>query len=180
MSGAVVLASTNESGERIRRLWDRIGAFEDMPSMSSLGYRPHITLAVYEEIDARELSEAVHSVFGTARSVRVVFDRIRYFDSSPLVLWASPKDSSRLAELHAVLHGRIDPALCHRHYRPGHWVPHCTLATRVLDEKREEALAFAATPLEPFEVVFDSADCVDFPPVRIIESVDLAGAGTDS
>jgi hypothetical protein len=42
-------------------------------------------------------------------------------------------------------------------------------------ERRAEAAAFAARPIQAFEVVFDVADCVSFPPVAVIEERPLSG-----
>jgi hypothetical protein len=50
-------------------------------------------------------------------------------------------------------------------------VPHCTLATEVRGADKQNAIVFACAPFEPFEVVFDTVDCVEFPPVRVIEEL---------
>jgi len=47
------------------------------------------------------------------------------------------------------------------------------LATRVRDDRRAEAVSFVDRPMEPFEVVFDAADCVWFAPVRLIDTCAL-------
>ena len=39
----------------------------------------------------------------------------------------------------------------------------------------DQAKALAARKIEPFEVVFNTADCVEFYPVRIIEEAPLVG-----
>ena len=59
-------------------------------------------------------------------------------------------------------------------YQPGAWVPHCTLATKVIESRRDDALAFARRALAPFDVLFDAADVVAFPPVAVIQSYRLA------
>jgi hypothetical protein len=61
-------------------------------------------------------------------------------------------------------------------YQPGVWVPHCTLATQVTADNKEEAIALAAETIEPFEVLFDKAECVEFYPIRIIEECSLTMA----
>ena len=103
------------------------------------------------------------------------FTRLRVFDDDPLVLWAEPSPLGALGSAHARVHARIDPRLCHPHYRPDAWVPHCTLGTQIAAEHRNAAAALAARSIQAFEVLFDVADCVSFPPVVVIEERPLSG-----
>jgi 2'-5' RNA ligase len=137
--------------------------------MAVLNYPPHITLAVYEDIDPDRLKVALRSAFTEAPALHLTFARLRVFDGDPLVLWADPLPSPALARAYAAVHARIDPAKCHPHYQPGAWVPHCTLGTEIKNEHRVEAIAFTDRPIEPFDVLFDVADCVSFPPVTVLE-----------
>jgi 2'-5' RNA ligase len=154
-------------------LWEEASRFEDRPSMAALAYPPHITLAVYDRLDHDCLRSALTTSFEGTSALRVTFDRIGWFDGMPLVLWASPKPCDALARTHMIVHGAIDPKLCRPHYRPGAWVPHCTLATNVSASRRDDALAFARHAIAPFDVLFDGADAVAFPPVAVIQSYGL-------
>jgi hypothetical protein len=83
------------------------------------------------------------------------------------VLWAAPAVSPKLAAAHARLHEWIG-ADCHEQYRTGRWVPHCTLAQE-LDEDRRRAAFAALQPLwENFSTSFDRVDLVAFSPVEIL------------
>ncbi len=106
----------------------------------------------------------------------LTFARLDYFDTEPLVLWAVPSPSLALNSAHKAVHACIDPHLCRPHYRPGAWVPHCTLGTQVQANRRAEAITFAARPIEPLQVTFDVADCVSFPPVIVLREHRLAHA----
>lgn len=143
--------------------------------MEALRYPPHITLAVYDEISEDRLSNAMTSVFDGRPALRLTFQKIRYFEKPRLVFWAEPQDSKRLQDIHAAVHDIVDPAICHPHYQLGNWIPHCTLATAVTARNRHAAFALASQELEPFEVVFDRVDCLEFLPVRIIDSCPLTG-----
>lgn len=138
--------------------------------MQRLGYGPHITLAVYETIDPKLLTDSMDEVFKSASAVVMTFDRIRIFDGEKPVLWAAPKNTGAIDRWANVLHKLIDPDLCHPHYRPGVWQPHCTLATDIRPEYCDAARNFAKRRISPFEVTFDFAECVEFPPVRSIRS----------
>ena len=171
---AISLKAANDTAEPIRALWDEVGRFEDGPSMRALAYPPHITLAVYDELCPDRLRSALKAAFAGGPALRIRFERIGRFGGPPLVLWAAPSPCALLDRAHALVHGLIDPALCHPHYRPGAWVPHCTLGRRVEESRRGEALAFARGGLAPVEVLFDRADAVRFPPVTVLEECGLA------
>jgi len=174
MGAAISIVANNDSQKRIVALWEQVAEFEATPSMHSLNYPPHFTFAIYQNIEADDLCETVKDVFSKTPQVRITFNNIRYFDASPLVLWASPEDNSELHHLHTALHNKIDSTLCDELYRPQHWIAHCTLGTNILEARRIDALSFASMPFEPFEVIFDTIDLIEFLPIRIVETITLA------
>ena len=172
---AIGVSATNNSAEAIRALWTEVSRLEEHPSMATLGHPPHVTLAVYDDVAAERLKVVLDEVFAGAAAVRLTFNRLRFFDSVPLVLWAEPAPSQALVDAHAQVHARIDPAWCRPHYRPGAWNPHCTLGTDVQSARREEAKSFAGRRnVNLRDIVFDVADCVSFPPVAIVAEQQLA------
>ncbi|MBZ6077034.1 2'-5' RNA ligase family protein [Microvirga puerhi] len=177
MTYAISLKAVNHTADPIRALWDRVALFEGTPSMVALDYAPHITLAVYQKIAPELLKMALLRAVEGIPALRLTFTRLRVFEGDPLVLWADPSPSAALAQLHARVHDSIDPANCHPHYRPGAWIPHCTLGTKIRKDHRAEAIAFTTQPIEPFDVLFDVADCVTFPPVSVLEEHVLPGSG---
>jgi 2'-5' RNA ligase len=173
MSFAISLKAANRTARFISDLWDKVARFESAPSMAALNYPPHVTLAVYDDIHPDQLEAALLASFAGVPALRLTFTRLRFFDNAPLVLWADPAYSPALADAHTRVHACIDPTPCRPHYRPGAWVPHCTLGTRILEERRAEAVAFTAEPMEAFGVLFDAADCISFPPVRVMSELTL-------
>ena len=177
MPYSINLRSDDESSSRIRDLWALCGGLEERPSMRSLGYPPHFTLAVFDEAQEPSLVAAIESLAAARSPVVVRFDRIGHFETpDSIVLWAAPADSKPLTELHGQLHGLIDSAACRSNYRPGVWVPHCSLATAIDLGRRSEAMAVVQTELAPFEVVFDVIDCARFHPVKVIHERALPAA----
>jgi 2'-5' RNA ligase len=170
MALAINIRADNESAREIERLWNQVAMFEAEPSMRALGYRPHFTFAIYDgpEIDEKTAWETMLAAVAGERQLRIVFKRIRWFQGSPLVLWAEPEADETLARIHGAISAAIDPAHCRPHYRPGAWTPHCTLGIAIADQRRDDAMAFARAFDRSIEVLFDVVDCVAFPPVRII------------
>lgn len=167
---AINIRADNESAGEIERLWDQVAEFEVEPSMRTLRYRPHFTFAIYDSPAADEKAawDVMQLAIAGETQLRIAFKRIRWFEGSPLVLWAEPEVDEMLVRIHDAISAAIDPAYCRAHYRPGAWTPHCTLGTAITDERRDNAIAFARAFDRSIEVVFDVVDCVAFPPVQII------------
>lgn len=169
----ITIKAANDSGARIRALWDRFGRFEAASSMQALNYAPHFTFAIYRDVSPEDVSRAFVGAFQGRRAISIVFDHIRVFDGAAPIVWAAPRDVSALADIHAAIHAAIAPDRCHAHYRPRAWVPHCTLATRIRPVCKAEVLALTGALAEPFEVVFDVADHVSLPPLTVVEQLHL-------
>src|SRR5262244_1811024 len=125
MEIALSIRSDDESAREIERLWDQVAAFEDEPSMCALGYRPHLTFAIYDssEIDQKTVWEAMLRATMGESQLRIGFSRIRWFVGPPLILWAEPAADETVARLHNSISAAIDPTHCRPHYRPGVWTP---------------------------------------------------------
>ena len=173
MAFGISIKAVGPTASAIRELWDQFGALEVSPSMAALGYPPHVTLGVYDAVPEPTLRAALRAVFDKHPPVTLRFAKLAFFEQPDLVVYAVPDNSSLLLQAHEALNQLIDVALCRAHYQPGHWVPHCTLATDFHVKTRPSAKALAALPIDPFEVIFDVAECVEFYPVRPIEDVPL-------
>ncbi|MEJ2408124.1 MAG: 2'-5' RNA ligase family protein [Novosphingobium sp.] len=150
--------------------WDlvnRVSALESVPSMRSLGYPPHLTLAKYDALDDAHLRTGLDAL-GEFPKLTLTFDRMGRFGPGPLILWVAPRPDAALDEMYARVHAAIDPSRCRPAYRPGAWVPHCSIALQVDENNRDLAHRMAQEPITPFSLTFDVADCVSSPPVSII------------
>lgn len=174
MPYGISLKCLNDTASPVFKLWDEAAAFEETASMRALNYPPHITLAVYPGIAVDRLAEAAERVFRGRPAVTSRFSGIGYFENEFFVLWARPDNDERLFQLHAALHREIDPVYCHEHYRPGNWVPHCTIAAKIPKAKSQAAINWANRNRMQFSVTFDIADRVRFPPVKILSEIGLA------
>jgi len=157
------------SAPAVTALWDQVAMLEEQPSMRPLGYPPHLTFAIYDsdivsdEVRVRALDRAAAG----QPELRLSFNRIGLFTGPSLVVWADPEPKDALRRMHRAIHSVIEPALCRPHYRPGAWVPHCTLGTAVPVERQDAAMDFGRNFRGGLEATFDVVDCVTFPPLRI-------------
>lgn len=166
---------SDATAHAVTALWDEISPFEDKPSMRAIGYPPHLTFAIYDtdEVAIESRRTAIDRAAAGKTELRLTFNRIRTFAGPPLVLWLDPAPKDTLRQMHDAIHAVIDPRLCRPHYRPGFWVPHCTLGMAIASEQSEKAAMFAEN-FRGVDAVFDVVDCVTFPPLRIAAETRLA------
>lgn len=170
MPHAISLKCLNETALPIVELWQEASAFEPAPSMKASDYPPQVTLAVYEDFAPPDV---LARISGAHSAIPVTFSGIRYFQNEFLVLWARPVSNDQLLKFHAAVHREIDPALCRDHYRPGRWVPHCTIALKIPGSMFEPAIKWASEIEAQFSVTFDALDIVQFAPVKVLSEVRL-------
>jgi len=128
---AVCLLFDRRSERAVRALWDRLERV-GVPSLRSHTHGrhvPHVSYAVLRSWDLSEVSAALLGVGGLA-PVELGFDGIGLFRRGRAWLLAGGS-----AELHT-RQDRVVEAITatgaelHRHYRPGRWLPHCSVAPR--------------------------------------------------
>lgn len=173
MAYAISLKCANDTAAPVLDLWDEASRFETVPSMRPLNYKPHLTLAIYDNVLPEPLLQAVRKVFRGMPALSIEFSGIHHFPNELLVLWVRPVDDSALRRIHEALHSQLEPLLCREHYRPGHWQPHCTIAMHIPQTSAASALTWAAETPARFTIRFDVVDILRFPPVEILEEVKL-------
>ncbi|MEW2431036.1 2'-5' RNA ligase family protein [Micromonospora sp. NPDC047644] len=132
MVAAVELYLDPDATRRIRVLWDALEA-EGVQSMRSLlerRHRPHVSLMVAPRFDPEQVVEALQGTV-VAAPLRLDFHHAGQFVGR--VLWLGPAPTPELLAHHRLVHDRLAAAgvALAEHYRPGRWVPHCTLSMRV-------------------------------------------------
>lgn len=171
---AINLRSDNDTAKPIRKLWTDCGVLERCPSMAESGYPPHITLAVYDDLDPRTLFRVFDHAFSSQTAICVRFDRLGYFETTEkLIVWASPTLPDQMREIHQQIHSAIGAELCQPNYRPGVWIPHCSLATAIDVVRKQEVVDLVSRPVDPIEVLFDVADCASFMPIEVLRELGL-------
>ncbi|MEH1094615.1 2'-5' RNA ligase family protein [Micromonospora sp. CPCC 205739] len=132
MVAALELYLDTDATRRIRVLWDALEA-EGVQSMRSLleqRHRPHVSLAVAPRLDPERVAEALRGTV-VAAPLRLGFDHAGQFVGR--VLWLGVTPTVELLAHQALVHERLARAgiALSEQYRPGRWVPHCTLSMRV-------------------------------------------------
>jgi 2'-5' RNA ligase superfamily len=129
---ALELYLDTDATRRIRVLWDALET-EGIQSLRSLleqRHRPHVSVATAPRLDPEAVAAALAGTV-VAVPLRLHFQYVGQFVGR--VLWLGPSPTPDLLAHQARLHDRLTAAgvAVGEHYRPGRWVPHCTLSMRV-------------------------------------------------
>lgn len=146
---------------------------EQSPDLA--GSRPHITLSLVETDDDERLAEVVTEFAEDVSGCSVRLASLASFASSQGVLYLAPVPTHSLLRLHARLHEELLAAGLEAEpfYRPGAWIPHCTLALDL--SGAELALAFEVCwpHFVPLEGVLVEAAVVAWPPPEPLHLIPL-------
>jgi 2'-5' RNA ligase len=158
---AVCLLFDDRTDRALRSLWARLELLGVRTLLSHTHGRhvPHLSLAVLREYDVEAVLTAV-SKLPAAAATPLYFDALGMFRRSRC--WLVPAvGSDLLTRQERVVNAVVETgADLHRHYRPGLWVPHCTVAPRL---RLEQLATVAATVYDvlPLEAVAERAALVD-------------------
>lgn len=173
MAYSINLECRNTTAAPLRALCRKVSEYESSPSVAASNYCPHVTLCIFDHVDPQVICKHLCAVFSKQRRLILNFCRLRFVNAIPGVVWIEPDSSFELHGIHSAIHERIDPQLCRRHYRPGHWIPHCTLGYRIATDRRSDAQLFASHTPVRFQATFDTASCVSSHPIEVIRQCDL-------
>jgi len=103
------------------------------------GARPHISLAV----GVRDgIEDALAAFAGTVAPLRVHLAAVGTFSGDQGVLYLAPVLDRALLDLHAAAHDALRDHVeeSEEHYRPGNWMPHCTITVGIDDAALADAV----------------------------------------
>lgn len=150
MALAVCLLLDDQADLAVRALWRRLEA-DGVPSMLTHTHGrhvPHLSYASLLGFDIDGVADAL-AALPVADPLPLHFDGLGSFRRSRC--WLAPAAHARLAIQQAAVVAALGStgAVLHRHYEPGVWTPHLTLAPRLhLDDLRSVAAqVYSVLPL---------------------------------
>ena len=161
MALAVCLLFDHRTELAIRRLWKRLEDAE-VPTLltHTHGHHvPHLSYAVLRSFDLDKVAEAL-ALLPDEGPMPLHFDAIGMFRRSRT--WLVPSVTSEIARRQECVVEALEStgADLHQNYRPGVWVPHCTLAPRTTLE-RLPTVASAVFDVLPLVATADRAALID-------------------
>jgi len=146
---------------RLRTLWAAL----DEVRVPNLGththgrHRPHVSIAVADELQPDAVAKALTGLH-VPPPLALSFQHVGQFPGG--VLWLGPAPTAELLALHVRVLDRLDEAGIDVWdlYRPGTWVPHCTLSMTARRETVARAVPVCCDVL-PLAVTLSTAAVVD-------------------
>lgn len=132
MTLAVCLLLDDRSEDVVRRLWQRLeeDGIATLLTHTHGRHHPHLSYAALRSYDLDAVTDAL-SALPPAPPMTLQLDGLGTFRRSRC--WLAPAVTPGLVTQQERVVERVEGtgAELHRHYRPGHWVPHLTLAPRL-------------------------------------------------
>lgn len=131
MALAVCLLFDRRSERAVRALWDRLEAHgvASLRSHTHGRHVPHVSFAVLRRWDRAAVTEALAALDG-GEPVELSFDGVGVFRRGRTWLVAGVSADVVARQQRVVEAVTAAGAELHKHYRPGIWLPHCSLAPR--------------------------------------------------
>ena len=131
MALAVCLLFDRRSERAVRALWDRVEeqGVGSLRSHTHGRHVPHVSYAVLRQWDQAAVTDALAAV-GGGEPVEVSFDGVGLFRRGRTWLLAGVSADVVIRQQRVVEAVTATGADLHKHYRPGIWLPHCSLAPR--------------------------------------------------
>ena len=170
MGYAVELFLKEDESQTLRRLFAAAGSVLDR-----IGTAPHVSLAVFDDVDVAKLTAVVKAFAVGTSPVTVRFSSVGLFPGPQNVVFLAPVVTPSLLSVHAALHLRLAAAglSSDPHYHSGAWVPHCAITV-------EEPLASSLETIRLIhernlmgEYEIDAVGIVKFRPVVKIATFSL-------
>ena len=161
MALAVCLLFDRRSEQAVRSLWDRVEQ-AGVPSLRSHTHGrhvPHVSYAVLRRWDEDAVSAALGSLKGGA-PVELQFDGLGLFRRGRTWLVAGVSADFVARQQRVVDAVTATGADLHKHYVPGTWLPHCSLAPRATLAQLS-AVAAAVFDVLPMRATLDRAALVN-------------------
>lgn len=131
MALAVCLLFDRRSERAVRALWDRVEeqGVGSLRSHTHGRHVPHVSYAVLRTWDQSAVTDALAGLDG-GEAVEVTFDGVGLFRRGRTWLLAGVSADFIARQQRVVEAVTATGAELHKHYRPGVWLPHCSLAPR--------------------------------------------------
>ncbi|MGE2715123.1 2'-5' RNA ligase family protein [Mycolicibacterium litorale] len=131
MALAVCLLFDRRSDAAMRAVWDRLedSGVATLRSHTHRRHVPHLSLAVLRQWDDHAVSDALGGLDGRC-AVHVQFDGVGLFRRGRVWLVAGVSAALVARQEQVVEAVTASGADLHKHYRPGIWTPHCSVAPR--------------------------------------------------
>ena len=142
---------------------------EGVPKLlHALGERPHVSLAVFSEIQLDSLVEITKKFVDQLTQFEIQFSSVGAFTSPSNVLFCSPVPTKKLLDYHARFHQILNEQglICSDYYLPSQWVPHSSVELEIPNDLFAKAFEIVRQNFKPISGQFQEIGIVEFRPIK--------------
>lgn len=174
MGWAVIALPDDDARRRAEAVWRAVRDAGFPSGLFEGDNQPHVSLTLLSTQDGT-LTDAARRFAAEQAPVRVFFGEVGQF--APSVIYLSPQPQGELFAMNRRLTAGLGTlqALADPYYLPGAFVPHMTVAFKLLDEDHRAAMNAVRHSFLPFSATFAEVAVVKFNPVKIVERIPLTG-----
>ncbi|GAA0071908.1 2'-5' RNA ligase family protein [Clostridium sardiniense] len=154
---AVDVFLDNKSSRYVTSIWEQLSSSGIDSSLKNTdGLAPHITLAIYEDIDEDKFIARMKEFRSKLKVIDTRFDALGAFPTTG-ACFLTPVITEVLLDYHKEYYDFFKEfeESARSYYLPGKWNPHCSLAMGLSKQKLKEVFNFVVDIYEPFEASFD-------------------------
>jgi len=145
-------------------------------TISELGDRPHISLAVFSNVNCDDLILLTKEYADKIEPFNFQLSAIGAFPTDENVLFLSPVLTTQLLNCHQDFHlrlaeSKLTPA---SYYIPGNWIPHCSVELDIPNEQFPKAVQVCKKAFKPLLGQFQEIGVVEFRPIKLLANWSLA------
>jgi len=172
---AVELYFDVETENTFRGFREKIYAAGVDPVSGKMGDRPHVSLAVFAEVDMPCLKDLCREFADHLPPFPVTLSAVGTFPTQDNVIFLTPVPTLQLLQVHSEFHDRLKCSHLHSssYYHPGKWVPHCTLELELPGEQFLLAFKTAHDLFTPIKGKYASLGIVSFRPIHYLAEYQL-------
>lgn len=178
MGFAVELHIDEANAAPIVALSDTIYAQCGGASLTGMGGYPHISLTVFTELAEPTPVAALLAEFAAVTPpIPVTFSAVGVFSGTQGVVYLAPVVTTQLLAHHRRFHEQFAPLaiVSNAYYRPGNWMPHCTVGFELPADKIGQAVTLCQQANVFQAVTLTTIRLIEFRPVRPIFTYHLQG-----
>jgi 2'-5' RNA ligase len=168
MTLAIPIYFDSFSEAAIQVIWQELAAQKVAPYMAESGIRPHITLAIYRDIDRDACQALLSSLVQDLEPLQLTFSYLGIFTTPSPVVFLAPTVNQQLLDLHKKVNLLLDQVGEEPvpFYLPEKWVPHCTLAVEFEPDQINRVVEIARRMLLPITGWATELCLIEYPPAQ--------------
>lgn len=168
MGYAIQLHFDDSNTKKITTLTAQLHTTYGGLDLTGINAAPHISLAVFDTLVPERVERLLADFAAATARFALALAAVGSFPGPKSVVYLAPVVTADLLAVHTELHAqlRVVGLQSHGYYRPGSWVPHCTVAMELPKEHVAKAVADCRAANVFNTVQIESVELVKFRPVE--------------